>query len=168
MRGETAGKPLKYAGNGDFRRGTEARIINNLEMRMRRRRSALFSRPRGRTTAAARRGAHIRRIQRSPGNAHITAFLRLLAFRWYEPLGPVPEVTAADQEDESFAAHVAIVADAAADCKRGKRANGALERASFGENGAFRRGSAGIRACAGRARRARRGGEPGQNRRRAM
>ena len=90
------------------------------------------------------------------------------AFRWYEPLGPVPEVTAADQEDESFAAHAAIVADAAADCKRGKRANGALERASFGENGAFRRGSAGIRACAGRARRARRGGEPGQNRRRAM
>lgn len=69
------------------------------------------------------------------------------AFRWYEPLGPVPEVTAADQEDESFAAHAAIVADAAADCKRGKRANGALERASFGENGAFRRGSAGIRAC---------------------
>lgn len=46
MRGETAGKPLKYAGNGDFQRGTEARIINNLEMRMRRRRSALFSRPR--------------------------------------------------------------------------------------------------------------------------
>ena len=90
------------------------------------------------------------------------------AFRWYEPLGPVPEVTAADQEDESFAAHAAIVADAAADCKRGKRANGALERASFGENGAFRRGSAGIRACAGRARRARRGGEAGQNRRRAM
>ena len=44
------------------------------------------------------------------------------AFRWYEPLGPVPEVTAADQEDESFAAHAAIVADAAADCKRGKRA----------------------------------------------
>lgn len=42
MRGETAGKPLKYAGNGDFRRGTEVRIINNLEMRMRRRRSALF------------------------------------------------------------------------------------------------------------------------------
>lgn len=42
MRGETAGKPLKYAGNGDFRCGTEARIINNLEMRMRRRRSALF------------------------------------------------------------------------------------------------------------------------------
>lgn len=78
MRGETAGKPLKYAGNGDFRRGTEARIINNLEMRMRRRRSALFSRPRGRTTAAARRGAHIRRIQKSPGNARITAFLRLL------------------------------------------------------------------------------------------
>ena len=38
MRGETAGKPLKYEGNGDFRRGTEARIINNLEMRMRRRR----------------------------------------------------------------------------------------------------------------------------------
>ncbi|MEI3348501.1 MAG: InlB B-repeat-containing protein [Dysosmobacter sp.] len=75
---ETAGKPLKYAGNGDFRRGTEARIINNLEMRMRRRRSALFSRPRGHTTAAARRGAHIRRIQKSPGNAHITAFLRLL------------------------------------------------------------------------------------------
>ena len=33
-----AGKPLKYAGNGDFRRGTAARIINNLEMRMRRRR----------------------------------------------------------------------------------------------------------------------------------
>ena len=90
------------------------------------------------------------------------------AFRWYEPLGPVPEVTAADQEDESFAAHAAIVADAAADCKRGKRANGALERASFGENGAFRCGSAGIRACAGRARRARRGGEAGQNRRRAM
>lgn len=90
------------------------------------------------------------------------------AFRWYEPLGPVPEVTAADQEDESFAAHAAIVADAAADCKRGKRANGALERASFGENGAFRRGSAGIRACAGRARRARRGGEPGQNKRRAI
>lgn len=159
MRGETAGKPLKYAGNGDFQRGTEARIINNLEMRMRRRRSALFSRPRGRTTAAARRGAHIRRIQRSPGNAHITAF---------QPLSPVPEVTAADQEDESFAAHAAIVADAAADCKRGKRANGALERASFGENGAFRRGSAGIRACAGRARRARRGGEAGQNRQRAM
>lgn len=53
MRGETTGKPLKYAGNGDFRRGAEARIINNLEMRMRRRRSALFSRPRGRTTAAA-------------------------------------------------------------------------------------------------------------------
>lgn len=78
MRRETAGKPLKYAGNGDFRRGTEARIINNLEMRMRRRRSALFSRPRGRTTAAARRGAHIRRIQKSPGNARITAFLRLL------------------------------------------------------------------------------------------
>lgn len=78
MRGETAGKPLKYAGNGDFRRGTEARIINNLEMRMRRRRSALFSRPRGRTTAAARRGAHIRRIRKSPGNARITAFLRLL------------------------------------------------------------------------------------------
>lgn len=76
--GETAGKPLKYAGNGDFRRGTEARIINNLEMRMRRRRSALFSRPRGRTTAAARRGAHIRRIRKSPGNARITAFLRLL------------------------------------------------------------------------------------------
>ena len=73
-----AGKPLKYAGNGDFQRGTEARIINNLEMRMRRRRSALFSRPRGHTTAAARRGAHIRRIQKSPGNAHITAFLRLL------------------------------------------------------------------------------------------
>lgn len=45
------------------------------------------------------------------------------AFRWYEPLGPVPEVTAADQEDESFAAHAAIVADAAADCKRGKRAS---------------------------------------------
>jgi hypothetical protein len=42
MRGETAGKPLKYAGNGDFQRGTEAQIINNLEMRMRRRRSALF------------------------------------------------------------------------------------------------------------------------------
>lgn len=78
MRGETAGKPLKYAGNGDFRRGTEARIINNLEMRMRRRRSALFLRSRGRTTAAARRGAHIRRIRKSPGNARITAFLRLL------------------------------------------------------------------------------------------
>ena len=77
MRGETAGKPLKYAGNGDFQRGTEARIINNLEMRMRRRRSALFSCPRGRTTAA-RRGAHIRRIRKSPGNARITAFLRLL------------------------------------------------------------------------------------------
>ena len=160
MRGETAGKPLKYAGNGDFRRGTEARIINILEMRMRRRRSALFLRSRGRTTAAARRGAHIRRIRKSPGNARITAFLR--------PLGPVPEVTAADQEDESFAAHAAIVADAAADCKRGKRANGALERANFRENGAFRRGSVGIRACAGRARRARRGGEPGQNRRRAI
>lgn len=166
MRGETAGKPLKYAGNGDFRRGTEARIINNLEMRMRRRRSALFSRPRGRTTAAARRGAHIRRIRKSPGNARITAFLRLLDDM--SRSAPVPEVTAADQEDESFAAHAAIVADAAADCKRGKRANGALERASFGENGAFRRGSAGIRACAGRARRARRGGEAGQNRRRAM
>ena len=40
-----AGKPLKYAGNGDFRRGTAARIINNLEMRMRRRRSALFFTP---------------------------------------------------------------------------------------------------------------------------
>jgi hypothetical protein len=166
MRGETAGKPLKYAGNGDFRRGTAARIINNLEMRMRRRRSALFSRPRGRTTAAARRGAHIRRIRKSPGNARITAFLRLLD--GMSRSAPVPEVTAADQEDESFAAHAAIVADAAADCKRGKRANGALERASFGENGAFRRGSAGIRACAGRARRARRGGEAGQNRRRAM
>ena len=152
MRGETAGKPLKYAGNGDFRRGTAARIINNLEMRMRRRRSALFSRSRGRTTAARKR----------PYNGISEAF------RWYEPLGPVPEVTAADQEDESFAAHAAIVADAAADCKRGKRANGALERASFRENGAFRRGSAGIRACAGRARRARRGGEAGQNRRRAM
>lgn len=37
MRGETTGKPLKYAGNGDFQRGTEARIINNLEIRMRRR-----------------------------------------------------------------------------------------------------------------------------------
>ena len=34
MRRETAGKPLKYAGNGDFRRETEARIINNLEMRI--------------------------------------------------------------------------------------------------------------------------------------
>ena len=90
------------------------------------------------------------------------------AFRWHEPLGPVPEVTAADQEDESFAAHAAIVADAAADCKRGKRANGALERANFWENGAFRRGSAGMRACAGRAKRARRGSEPGQNRRRAI
>ena len=78
MRGETAGKPLKYAGNGDFRRGTEARIINNLEMRMRRRRSALFLRSRGCTTAAARRGAHIRRIRKSPGNARITAFPRLL------------------------------------------------------------------------------------------
>ena len=166
MRRETAGKPLKYAGNGDFRRGTEARIINNLEMRMRRRRSALFLRSRGRTTASARRGAHIRRIRKSPGNARITAFLRLV--RWYEPLGPVPEVTAADQEDESFAAHAAIVADAAADCKRGKRANGALERANFRESEAFRRGSAGIRACAGRARRARRGGEASQNRRRAM
>ena len=165
MRRETAGKPLKYAGNGDFRRGTEARIINNLEMRMRRRRSALFLRSRGRTTAAAWRGAHIRRIRKSPGNARITAFPRLLDGM---SLGPVPEVTAADQEDESFAAHAAIVADAAADCKRGKRANGALERASFGENGAFRCGSAGIRACAGRARRARRGGEAGQNRRRAM
>lgn len=76
--GGDGGKTLKYAGNGDFRRGTEARIINNLEMRMRRRRSALFSRPRGRTTAAARRGAHIRRIRKSPGNARITAFLRLL------------------------------------------------------------------------------------------
>lgn len=162
MRGETAGKPLKYAGNGDFRRGTEARIINNLEMRMRRRRSALFSRPRGRTTAAARRGAHIKKPRKRPYNGISEAF------RWYEPLSPVPEVTAADQEDESFAAHAAIVADAAADCKRGKRANGALERASFGENGAFRRGSAGIRACAGRARRARRGGEAGQNRQRAM
>lgn len=78
MRRETAGKPLKYAGNGDFRRGTEARIINNLEMRMRRRRSALFLRSRGRTTAAAWRGAHIRRIRKSPGNARITAFPRLL------------------------------------------------------------------------------------------
>ena len=88
------------------------------------------------------------------------------AFRWYEPLGPVPEVTAADQEDESFAAHAAIVADAAADCKRGKRANGALERANFRENGAFRRGSVGIgRALAvrgvrgGAANRAKTGGE---------
>ena len=53
MRRETAGKPLKYAGNGDFRRGTEARIINNLEMRMRRRRSALFLRSRGRTISSA-------------------------------------------------------------------------------------------------------------------
>lgn len=166
MRGETAGKPLKYAGNGDFRRGTEVRIINNLEMRMRRRRSALFSRPRGRTTAAARRGAHHTQNTKKPRKRPYNGISE--AFRWYEPLGPVPEVTAADQEDESFAAHAAIVADAAADCKRGKRANGALERASFGENGAFRRGSAGIRACAGRARRARRGGEPGQNRRRAM
>lgn len=166
MRGETAGKPLKYAGNGDFRRGTEARIINNLEMRMRRRRSALFSRPRGHTTAAARRGAHIYAEYEKPRKRPYNGISE--AFRWYEPLGPVPEVTAADQEDESFAAHAAIVADAAADCKRGKRANGALERASFGENGAFRRGSAGIRACAGRARRARRGGEAGQNRRRAM
>lgn len=166
MRGETAGKPLKYAGNGDFRRGTEARIINNLEMRMRRRRSALFSRPRGRTTAAARRGTTHTQNTKKPRKRPYNGISE--AFRWYEPLGPVPEVTAADQEDESFAAHVAIVADAAADCKRGKRANGALERASFGENGAFRRGSAGIRACAGRARRARRGGEPGQNRRRAM
>ena len=84
------------------------------------------------------------------------------AFRWYEPLGPVPEVTAADQEDQRFAAHAAFVADAAADCKRGKRANGALERASFGENGAFRCGSAGIRACAGRARRARRAAKRGK------
>lgn len=166
MRGETAGKPLKYAGNGDFRRGTEARIINNLEMRMRRRRSALFLRSRGRTTAAGRRGAHIRRIQKKPRKRPYNGISE--AFRWYEPLGPVPEVTAADQEDESFAAHAAIVADAAADCKRGKRANGALERANFRENGAFRRGSVGIRACAGRARRARRGGEPGQNRRRAI
>lgn len=165
MRGETAGKPLKYAGNGDFRRGTEARIINNLEMRMRRRRSALFSRPRGRTTASARRGAHTQNTKK-PRKRPYNGISE--AFRWYEPLGPVPEVTAADQEDESFAAHAAIVADAAADCKRGKRANGALERASFGENGAFRRGSAGIRACAGRARRARRGGEPGQNKRRAI
>ena len=166
MRGETAGKPLKYAGNGDFRRGTEARIINNLEMRMRRRRSALFSRPRGRTTAAARRGATHTQNTKKPRKRPYNGISE--AFRWYEPLGPVPEVTAADQEDESFAAHAAIVADAAADCKRGKRANGALERASFGENGAFRRGSAGIRACAGRARRARRGGEPGQNKRRAI
>lgn len=165
MRGETAGKPLKYAGNGDFQRGTEARIINNLEMRMRRRRSALFSRPRGRTTAAARRGTHTQNTKK-PRKRPYNGISE--AFRWYEPLGPVPEVTAADQEDESFAAHAAIVADAAADCKRGKRANGALERASFGENGAFRRGSAGIRACAGRARRARRGGEPGQNKRRAI
>lgn len=166
MRGETAGKPLKYAGNGDFRRGTEARIINNLEMRMRRRRSALFLRPRGRTTAAARRGATHTQNTKKPRKRPYNGISE--AFRWYEPLGPVPEVTAADQEDESFAAHAAIVADAAADCKRGKRANGALERASFGGNGAFRRGSAGIRACADRARRARRGGEAGQNRRRAM
>lgn len=166
MRGETAGKPLKYAGNGDFRRGTEARIINNLEMRMRRRRSALFLRSRGRTTAAARRGATHTQNTKKPRKRPYNGISE--AFRWYEPLGPVPEVTAADQEDESFAAHAAIVADAAADCKRGKRANGALERANFRENGAFRRGSVGIRACAGRARRARRGGEPGQNRRRAI
>ena len=166
MRGETAGKPLKYAGNGDFRRGTEARIINNLEMRMRRRRSALFftlTRPHnGVGTARRTHTQNTKKPRKRPYNGISEAF------RWYEPLGPVPEVTAADQEDESFAAHAAIVADAAADCKRGKRANGALERASFGENGAFRRGSAGIRACAGRARRARRGGEPGQNRRRAI
>lgn len=166
MRGETAGKPLKYAGNGDFRRGTEVRIINNLEMRMRRRRSALFLRSRGHTTAAAQaRRTHTQNTKK-PRKRPYNGISE--AFRWYEPLGPVPEVTAADQEDESFAAHAAIVADAAADCKRGKRANGALERASFGENGAFRRGSAGIRACAGRARRARRGGEAGQNRRRAI
>lgn len=166
MRGETAGKPLNYAGNGDFRRGTKARIINNLEMRMRRRRSALFyaheAAQRRRRGEAHTYTQNTKKPRKRPYNGISEAF------RWYEPIGPVPEVTAADQEDESFAAHAAIVADAAADCKRGKRANGALERASFGENGAFRRGSAGIRACAGRARRARRGGEAGQNRRRAM
>ena len=166
MRGETAGKPLKYAGNGDFRRGTEARIINNLEMRMRRRRSALFFTPtRPHNGGGAARRTHTQNTKK-PRKRPYNGISE--AFRWYEPLGPVPEVTAADQEDKSFAAHAAIVADAAADCKRGKRANGALERASFGENGAFRRGSAGIRACAGRARRARRGGEAGQNRRQAM
>lgn len=165
MRGETAGKPLKYAGNGDFRRGTEARIINNLEMRMRRRRSALFTLTRPHNGGGAARRTHTQNTKK-PRKRPYNGISE--AFRWYEPLGPVPEVTAADQEDESFAAHAAIVADAAADCKRGKRANGALERANFRENGAFRRGSVGIRACAGRARRARRGGEPGQNRRRAI
>ena len=105
--------------------------------------------------------------KKTPESRIERAFLGVKGSREGRSASP-QEVTAADQEDESFAAHAAIVADAAADCKRGKRANGALERASFGENGAFRRGSVGIRACAGRARRARRGGEPGQNRRRAM
>lgn len=78
MRRETAGKPLKYAGNGDFRRGTEARIINNLEMRMRRRRSALFY---AHEAAQRRRGGEAHtyaEYKKSPGNARITAFLRLL------------------------------------------------------------------------------------------
>jgi len=71
MRRETAGKTLENTReNGDFRRGTEARIINNLEMRMRRRRSALFSRPRGRTTAAdAARRTQYAEYEKSPGNA---------------------------------------------------------------------------------------------------
>ena len=132
MRGETAGKPLKYAGNGDFRRGTEARIINNLEMRMRRRRSALFSRPRGRTTAAARRGAHIRRIRKNPGNARITAFLRLL-----DGMSRSAPSRKSQQQTKrtGFAALEDSIADEAPEGKRAKRANRALNRAGINSRG---------------------------------
>ena len=139
MRGETAGKPLKYAGNGDFRRGTEARIINNLEMRMRRRRSALFSRPRGRTTAAARRGAHIRRIRKSPGNARITAFLRLL-----DGMSRSAPSRKSQQQTKrtGFAALEDSIADEAPEGKQASRANRALIRAEINDR-AQKHGGAG-------------------------
>ncbi len=70
---------MKYAGNGDFRRGTEARIIDDFEMRMRRRRSALFFTPtRPHNGGGAAERTHTQNTEGSPGNAHITAFLRLL------------------------------------------------------------------------------------------
>lgn len=54
------------------------------------------------------------------------------------------------------------IADGVQEIKRGKRANGALERANFMKKGAFRPKSAQRGACPGRARRAKMEGKSGK------